>query len=162
MPRPSTYRKKWTLVERFWRKVDRRGEDECWPWMAGTNGGRGYGRFRISAAEGGTYAHRFAYHLTYGEALTTADTIRHTCDFPLCCNPKHLVKGSQVENLADMRQKNRHRCGRGERHRSSKLTGTQVAEIRSSEESNTELAQRMGVKQHTISNIRRGVTWRYT
>ena len=32
------------IVARFWAKVDRRGDDECWPWLASTRS-KGYGAF---------------------------------------------------------------------------------------------------------------------
>lgn len=50
-----------TLEERFWSKVDRRAEDECWPWT-GITKADGYGLFRVSSARQPN-AHRVAYEL---------------------------------------------------------------------------------------------------
>jgi hypothetical protein len=38
-------------VENFWAKIDVRGEDECWPWIAGTDK-LGYGRFKLGGKKG--------------------------------------------------------------------------------------------------------------
>jgi hypothetical protein len=49
--------------ERFWAKVDRRADGECWPWK-GTMLNTGYGQF---VAQGRKYmAHRYAYEFTFG------------------------------------------------------------------------------------------------
>lgn len=45
-----------TLLERFWIKVDQRGDDECWPWIAGKNSS-GYGSFWDGTRS--VCAHRF-------------------------------------------------------------------------------------------------------
>ena len=36
------------------------------------------------------------------------DVVRHTCDEPACVNPKHLIKGTQKENVRDAIERNRH------------------------------------------------------
>ncbi len=87
--------------ERFWNKIDRRGARECWPWLGCTNN-QGYGR----AGKRG-YAHRLAYELSYGD-LPPRVVIRHACDNPLCCNPAHLLAGSQSENMRDAVARGRH------------------------------------------------------
>lgn len=47
-----------------------------------------------------------AYELTKGH-IPAGMIVMHTCDNPPCCNPSHLVLGTQAENLADMRAKGR-------------------------------------------------------
>lgn len=70
---------------RFWSKVDRRGPDECWPWVAPAN--KGYGRMRVG--DGKVYAHRFAYELLVGP-IPEGLQIDHLCRNRACCNPFHL------------------------------------------------------------------------
>lgn len=42
------------LVERFWSKVDRRGDDDCWEWTA-SRFPEGYGRIGIPGEEGSSH-----------------------------------------------------------------------------------------------------------
>lgn len=87
--------------DRFWAKVDRRGDDECWPWL-GAISTQGYGR----AGKRG-YAHRLAYELAVGSIPDELE-IRHACDNPPCCNPAHLSVGERWENVRDMLVRGRH------------------------------------------------------
>lgn len=145
--------------EKFWSKVDIRGEDECWMW----NGGRmrsGYGTFILHGKH--TCAHRIAYWIT---TLDDADgfVVAHRCDNPPCVNPKHLFKATQSENLADMRRKGRaNDVGQpGESHWKAKLTDQQVRDIRTLYKtgfSQSELGAKFGVGQTHISKIVRGET----
>jgi len=93
-----------TLEERFWSKVDVRGPDECWPWRAARYE-NGYGQFYVGNKHGG--AHRMAYYLATGEK---PEVVRHTCDNPPCCNPKHLLGGTHADNAHDREERGR---GRG-------------------------------------------------
>ncbi len=100
---------------RFHAKVAVAGPDECWNWTACTTGARAlgwYGRFCLRNKR--YYAHRVAWCLARGfpmEYLTDELAILHTCDNPLCCNPSHLLLGTQLLNVQDMIRKARHRNG---------------------------------------------------
>lgn len=146
-------------IERFWSKVEIRGENECWIWQATTNQS-GYGRIRVN----GTLfqAHRIAYVIRNG-SIDDALFCCHTCDNPPCCNPSHLFLGTASDNMQDMSRKGRNisqthpeNLARGDKHGShthperhwsrthpevaiarrgegnpsAKLTSTQVTEIR--------------------------------
>jgi len=91
--------------EKFWRRVDRRGPDECWPWTGGKS--KGYGVTHMNSKPRG--AHRVAYELTYGPIPDeTLDHLCHTrdescgggpsCPHRACCNPAHLEPVSRREN----------------------------------------------------------------
>jgi len=85
-----------TPVEtRFWAKVDRRGQDECWPWEASTTV-RGYGQ--LYAAGRLRLAHRIAYELLVGP-IPEGLTIDHLCRNRSCVNPAHLEPVTNRENL---------------------------------------------------------------
>lgn len=99
-----------TLEDRFWSKVDIKDKDSCWVWKAkATNSG--YGNMYISKGVTRT-AHQLAYELTHGEYKEATEAyhgicIRHTCDNRLCCNPNHLLKGTQQDNIRDKTERKR-------------------------------------------------------
>ena len=119
-------------MEKFWRRVEKRDDAECWPWI-GFRHISGYGHFKH---QGGTYkSHRVAYALTFGgiEWSTGKQGARgllvlHRCDNRCCCNPAHLFLGSQHDNVMDASRKRRFHQGR--EHYLAKLTDENVAEIK--------------------------------
>lgn len=80
---------------RFWEKVDRRGDDECWEWLAATS--RGYGHFWAGADES-ILAHRYAYKLLVGP-IPEGMTIDHLCRNTGCVNPAHMEPVTLAENI---------------------------------------------------------------
>lgn len=84
---------------RFWSKVDRRGEGECWPWL-GVITSNGYGQHSIRGKRTG--AHRFAYEIAKGpipEGLTIDHVRAWGCTRTDCVNPNHLEAVTLAENL---------------------------------------------------------------
>jgi hypothetical protein len=145
-------------VDDFWTQVDRGGDDDCWPYT-GTRQPRGYGKFGYC---GKVYlAHRFAYALGNGP-LGDEEVVRHTCDNPPCCNPAHLVKGTQLDNIADATE--RRRMAQGERHFAAKLDAEQAQAIRQRYAQGgityVQLAAEYGVSDSAIWGIVRGRYWR--
>lgn len=98
-------------------------------------------------------AHRFAYKLFVGE-LIPGLKICHTCDNPLCVNPKHLYQGTQKQNMTDKVLRNRN--PQGSQHTNAKLSMEQVEEIRQDSRYQKDIAADYGVNQRTISRIKRG------
>lgn len=76
----------------------------CWLWTASKNN-QGYGRIRFQERE--YLAHRLSYIAHKGQ-LGSTDCVCHTCDTPLCVNPKHLFIGTHKSNAADKVGKKRH------------------------------------------------------
>jgi len=148
-----------TDSERFWSKVDKKGEDECWEWL-GSKIPDGYGNMKISS--GVILSHRFCYELTYGK-VPRSMCVCHTCDNPPCCNPKHLFLGTRSENTIDMYNKGRGVNNSGENHGGAILTKEQVNEIRKLRESNNltyiTLANKYGVSEGHISKIITNKKW---
>lgn len=144
-------------VARFWSGVKIGAADDCWPWTR-TRTPQGYGAFKHQGQ--GYRSHRFAWILTYG-AIPEDLQVCHHCDNPPCCNPKHLFLGTQVDNMADMERKGRAVRHPGSINGSSKLTEPQVAEILEAAGSQQSIADRYGVSQGLISQIKRGVAWKH-
>lgn len=94
------------VVARFWSKVDVRRPNECWPWQEKSRNEHEYGVFRPTKESGVVKAHRFAWALANGE-LPGTGKVRHKCDNPPCCNPVHLLRGTQADNIADMHERGR-------------------------------------------------------
>lgn len=107
-------------------------------------------------------AHRLAYEVAYGE-IPPGLVVRHSCDNPPCCNPNHLLLGSQLDNMQDMvRRKRKKIILRGEASHTAKLTEEAVREIRrrvGAGETRTVLARELGVAIGTVGNAFAGRTW---
>lgn len=85
------------LEERFWPKVDRRGDDECWPWT-GAKTSAGYGHIARGGEGGGTVlAHRVSYELARGP-IPDGLVLDHLCRRRDCVNPAHLEPVTFGEN----------------------------------------------------------------
>lgn len=146
--------------ELFWARVDKSGgDDACWEWQ-GARHYRGYGRFgRRKLHE--TFAHRFAWADTHGP-ITDGVEIRHKCDNPPCCNPKHLIPGTHKDNMRDMTERKRLPDRSGERGTMARLTESQVLEIRTraaAGELQDQIADAYGIKQATVSAIYHRRLW---
>lgn len=95
-----------TGVARFWQYVEKHGADECWPWTGVLTAGR-YGVFTFNKPyRGSTTAHRYSYVLANGPVAPDL-LVRHTCDNPPCCNPRHLIPGTALDNHRDMVERQR-------------------------------------------------------
>ena len=147
------------LRDKFWSLVDRSGgPDACWPWTGNLAVRGGYGAF--NAKKKPIRAHRFAYEDTHGP-LPPGLLVRHRCDNPPCCNPRHLLPGTSADNARDAAE--RDRVVFGHRQRSARLREGQVLMIRSllaQGMSQRQIGERFGVHQATISDIANRVTWR--
>lgn len=150
--------------QRYQMKVDVRGPDECWPWMAGHNK-FGYGTFR-GDDRSEQLAHRYGYKLVHGP-IPPGICICHTCDNPECQNPAHWFPGTPGDNSDDKVAKGRHRWGPaspGESNGNAKLTDASVQEmIRLYQTGATqqEIADRFQITQVHVSRIFRGTRWQH-
>ncbi len=104
--------KKYT-IDAVWKYVEKRGENDCWPWLGYTSSGRGgakYGRIDMLGCKG-VYAHRVAYLAANPGSLTLVRgdglSVLHKCDNGICCNPSHLFLGTHEDNMKDKVAKGR-------------------------------------------------------
>lgn len=154
-----------TLEERFWSKVKIGGPDECWPRVASVGHG-GYGKIRVGKRT--RIASRVVWEMKHG-SIPEGLFVLHHCDNPPCCNGTHLFLGTSLANGMDRDQKgrgNHHlKICRGELNGSSKLTGTQVIEIRATylpRYGNLKaMAEKYSVAVLAIKNVVLWKTWKH-
>lgn len=156
--------------ERFWKFVDKCGEDECWNWIGGIGKG-GYGLFWINELHADVHSSRASWMIHYGD-IPDGMFVCHHCDNPACVNPKHLFLGTNKDNMQDMIAKGRRVKCFGTKHGNhgtncweNKLSPEQVREIRHKYSgggtSMYKLAREYGVGYSTINYLinRRNWAW---
>ncbi len=133
-------------VLRFWRRVDSSGgENACWPYTGGRCS-NGYGH-TAHALPGSGYAHRCAFALTHNVTLSTKDVIRHSCDNPPCCNPRHLLRGTQAENIREREERS------DWRRRPKHIRHEDVLALRRSGMTQVAIAAHFGCSQSNICQL---------
>lgn len=158
---PNTARAyvKGTLEERFWAKVARTSDDECWLWM-GTKTRAGYGT--IVSGSRPRYAHRLSLEIATGSEMPVGTMALHSCDNPPCVNPAHLRVGTVQDNSDDKMARGRGGHAKGSTASKARLSEADVLEIRRSRasgETYASIANRWGVGQSTVWAIATGRSW---
>jgi len=161
---------KWT--DRFWAKVSK--ASVCWIWT-GALDKDGYGVFR-TPLKSSDRAHRVAFILAGGK-IPHGMMVLHHCDNPSCVNPAHLYAGTHADNTKDAVDRKRMAAGerngtrrhpeklaRGSRQGLSKLTESQVQDIRKLRKQGAtlkQLAAMANVSIATIGYVCNGSTWKH-
>lgn len=146
-----------SLEARFMAKVSVATGDSCWPWKGAKSGKTGKGSFDVFGSR--QLAHRVSYMLFVGP-IPDGMCVCHRCDVPACVNPSHLFLGTQADNLADMKEKDRH--AKGSKSGRSKLNEDEVRTIRSlltQGKTQDSIARQFGVVRTVISRIGSGRIW---
>lgn len=150
-------------------KVSPEPNSGCWLWAGGYHAARRAGKAQKVRKAYGKYtigdktltAHRAAYILLVGE-IPDGKIVCHHCDNEACVNPEHLFLGTNAENSADMKTKNRaYRAPLGEK--AKVLSIKDVLDIKRRLERGEvqhRIAKRFGVAQTNISAIKLGKIWR--
>lgn len=129
-------------------KIDMHGGDTtvCWEWKGGVTGA---GRPAFDLGGKKVTPYRLVYELVFGEKIPKNMVVRHKCDNPICCNPHHIELGTHIENMRDMKERNRHG-----------LPAIAVKAIRkllkAGQKTHEEIAALYGVERSTIGRIARG------
>jgi HNH endonuclease len=157
----------------FWDKVIK--TDTCWIWKGCTR--NGYGRMHITINNKSYIisVHRFSYYLHFGVFPGTS-LVLHKCDNPPCICPDHIFLGSHKDNAIDVVKKgrfnkatgnktNHKNAPKGENHHATKLTKSQVIEIRNllyrglKRGDQTKLAKKYKVSHQVINRIVHNKSW---
>lgn len=158
---PNRGRRKNDAAE-LWKKVDVRGEDECWPWKGWTGDG-GYGRTEINDVA--YYAHRVIFDLVNPGVIELkapkvgskdGGFLLHRCDNPICCNPKHLFVGTHDDNMKDKVAKGRAVKYPGASGPRCKLTmdqARQARELRKQGRTVRELMKMFGISEASMKAL---------
>lgn len=143
---------------RFWAKVDKRGPDECWPWLGTKQLRMRYGKMRVGTQH--ISAHRISWMIAHDQEIPGGMVVLHSCDRGDCVNPAHLSLGTQKQNIQDCWERGRHDL-RGERNTMAKLTDDAVRAIRANPEglSMRDMAERHGVSKSLICVVWQGKRW---
>lgn len=149
------------VEDRIIKFINVKDENECWEFT-GFKNSDGYGIIGISNGKCES-AHRVMYRI-HNKEIPENMVIMHTCDNSSCCNPKHLVLGTQNDNIQDMVNKQRHVYQTKEDSHFAKLTEEQVVEIRNKytgkRGEKVKLAKEYHVVVTTITNILNNKSWK--
>lgn len=132
---------------------------ECLEWT-GHKSPKGYG---VIGWRGKVYrVHRLAFQLRVGSVGNKE--ICHKCDNPACFEPRHLFRGTHLQNMRDAKEKGRLKTKRGNDHPQSKLDDNSVKLIRRSwngekPHAQHRLAKRFNVTVGAIGFILARKTW---
>ena len=148
--------------EDFWKRVEIKGSDDCWPWQNSIQA-NGYGGLSY---RGKMYrAHRLAWILKNGKIPKHNSAhgicVCHTCDNKRCCNPNHLFLGTHTENMMDKVAKGRQHRMTGSNNPISKLTESDVSVIKSMIGTITyeQIGNLFGITRGTVWKIKSGLSW---
>jgi hypothetical protein len=153
--------------EVLWSKVDKRGANECWPWLGQTK--EGYGRTEIDDIA--YYAHRVIYNLVHPGVISLKAPrdrnawgfLRHSCDNLICCNPKHLIPGTHQQNMDDKVERDRimdYGADRGPRCKLTMEQARYARELRKAGVSARDLASRFDVSLPSMKTLLRGDSYK--
>ncbi len=132
----------------------------CWECVSHKCNDSGY--IIVQYKGKGARLHRVLYEKYVSEISAENPFILHRCDNPKCCNPKHLMAGTQADNIKDMVSKNRQ--AKGLLKHNSKLGPVNIIKIRQLyKEGLTQerISKLFGVNQSRVSRIVNKKTWKH-
>jgi len=92
------------LEQRFWAKVQKLSDDQCWPWQGANR--RGYGLIWKNGSS--QPATQVSWEIANETPFPAGKMACHTCDNPTCVNPAHIWPGTMSDNILDCVAKGRH------------------------------------------------------
>jgi len=151
-------------MHRFITKIEAQPSG-CWNWTGATTRG-GYGHFRVMTPSGWSMCRSHVY-IARVVLRDAGETIRHTCDNVLCCNPAHLLAGSHQQNADDCTQRNRQAKGNDKTTSKLKESGRLLDEgkvllirkLKSEGVKQVNIAKQVDVSPQTVSRVLLGKVW---
>jgi hypothetical protein len=135
----------------FWTLVQVGHPTQCWPFIGTSRAGGtlAYGQYA------GMGAHRYAFQTHYDLPLPSRLVVRHDCDNPLCCNPRHLRIGTPAENAMDASLRSR--------RSQAKLNADKVRAIRGAAPTvqTKTLAAQFGISETLAHYVRTRQRWNH-
>jgi hypothetical protein len=139
-----------TLEGRFWRYVTKGEPGACWRWT-GFCDKDGYGKLRDGEAN--RPAHVISWEVHFGP-VPDGMFVLHSCNNPPCPNPSHLKLGNHQENMQDRIAAGHYATG--EQHPMAKFSDQVVQAVREAVGTYEQIAERFGMSESHVGNIRRG------
>jgi hypothetical protein len=133
------------------------GTDCCHIWE-GCKDRFGYGYVGINGQTHRVHRHAYAHYHDLTMEDISGVVIRHTCDNPSCANPKHLLAGTQTDNMRDKIERGRQT--RRETSPYTKLTEEEANAVMVDPRSQQKIAKAYGIGQTTVWRIKNGKRWR--
>ena len=118
------------------------GNDACWPFTGKTNDKN---RPWFTCEGKKFLAYRLVYELVHGEGSLEGMFARHKCDNEICCNPRHIIKGTHQDNMNDMKERERHGLPHHTVRAIRKLGAVGIT--------HRAIADRFGIARSTVSEI---------
>lgn len=151
MPKPRP------IEDRFWEKVRKLANDQCWEWKGATYNKKGYGCFWGKG--GPVAAHRLSYELHHGP-IPDGLHVLHTCDNPACVNPLHIYAGTNLENVQDAVRRRRHPVGEdAPRARFTNADIVAMHRLHAEGKSGRWIARKYQTSPGHVNRILRGIVW---
>lgn len=122
----------------------------CLMWIRGY-GTHGYGVVRLGSIT--TTAPRLAFNAWNEIPLQPGEEVRHTCDWKPCAYYGHLLRGTKLDNMMDMKLRNRQQ---------RKFHPMEIVDIRARAqrgETQKSIADRYRVSKQAISQIVMRASW---
>jgi hypothetical protein len=131
--------------ERILANIIKDKRTSCWVWPG--SGTHGHGTI-MGDDKKQTFVHRVMYEHANRRKLKLNEVVRHTCDNGFCCNPRHLIVGTQKENTIDTSLR-----GRGGNQRLSYSTAKRVLIRFLKGESSRKLAKEFGIGEAHVRRL---------